>query len=327
MSRPIAVLCAALLTGSTAIAEEAARPAPQVDPPEQHDAAAQTILEACTEIVAADSIERLGEVAGPIVDRANQQRDMTDIALTRAAEEYYDAMVAFSSARTHTNRTIVKFLETAADFALYEASRPQAERPMIVEELTQAIDDFIGEGTAAALENPHTANFLNRDAAIDAAFEAEHEARDALAAARRKVVDLETRLNVGKAIATGILVCLDDQENYLNASLASVPAELSPAGGYRMDALFDGAPSRSFDIPAAQGDIPYSPAPCHDACMAAGDCVGWNYTYDPVAAGLPPARCAIYEDATTLGATVHEGGFSGYGPKAVELGLAAPAAP
>ena len=325
MNRLIATLSAALLTGSTAIAEDAV-PA-QLGPPEQHDAAAQTILEACTEIFAADSIEKLGEVAGPIVDRANHRRDEADVAHTRAAEEYFEAIMAFANARGHTNNSILKFVETLSDYALYDADRAKASQPLLQEESSKNIDAFLGEGTSQALENPHAANFLARNAVLDAAFAAEREAQLKMIKARRKVVALEVHLNVGKAIWNGISVCLDDQEDYLSAAVASnpPPATLPAVNDFRMDVRFAATPAKTHEIyPDTKSDILYSPVGCQNFCAGDDACVAWNYIYPSPAeqSAFAPAICEILVEAGDTAQSVSGAFFSGLGPKAVELGLA-----
>lgn len=323
MNRPIAALASALFLGGAASAEEAAPPQPS--PPEQHDAAAQTILDACTEIFAADSIERLGEVAGPIVDRANRQRDEADVAHSRAAEAYFAAFMAFANARGLTNDAILKFVDTLSDYALYDAARAEASQPLLQEEISKNIDAFLGEGTAQALENPHAANFLSRNAVLDAAFAAEREAQFKMIAARRKVVELEVQLNVGKAIWNGISVCLDDQENYLTAAAANAPRTLPAVDEFRMDVRFAATPGKTHEIyPDATSDIPYSPAGCQSFCAGDATCVAWNYIY-PSPAGqsaLAPAICEILVEAGDIARSESGAFFSGLGPKAVQLGLA-----
>ncbi len=317
MSRSLLVcVLFALVLGSSGVARA------------QDDAAkaeAVAIASACADIWATKTLSELNNVGAAALSPFEKALWDLQLKLDDAQGEYGIANLEYIVAHKKATAALEKLASSAADMAIHEALKKQEATPTepgLLDTLIDKVAKADGQGlTDLALVGVN-------DAAPDALLQEQAKAEKALIEAKKKALAAEAKVNAARFAITSIRACVNDQVTHLETETADVTPDpsLPAVGEYRMDAVFEGAPTRTFDIPAASGDIPYSPAPCHDACMAApGTCVAWNYTYNATASGLPPAQCAIYEDGASLGATISKSGFSGFGPKAAGLGLASQA--
>lgn len=288
---------------------------------------AAAIASACADIWATKTPAELNAAGGLALGPFEARATALALELDDAKEAYGTAQLAYIAAHNKATAALEQLAASTFDLALNEAKKQQEAIPSD-SSLLDSLVDRVARGDGQGLTDMALVGV--NDAATDALLQEQARAEKAMLAAKRAALAVQAKVNVATFAMASIRACINDQALYLGDEAGDTAEPANPSlpavGRYRMDVLFAGAPTRTFDIPAASGDIPYSPAPCHDACMASADkCVAWNYTYDSVAAALPPARCAIYEDGAALGDTISSGGFSGYGPKAAELGLAAAA--
>lgn len=288
---------------------------------------AVNIASACADIWATKTPVELNAVGGLALGPFEARAKALALELDDAQEAYGNTQLDYIVAHKRATAALERLAASTVDMALNEAKKKQEAVPSD-SSLLDSIVDRVAKADGQGLTDMALVGV--NDAATDALLQEQARAEKAMIAAKKAALAVEAKANAVAFAISSIRACINDQASYLGNQGAQTAEPESPSlpavGGYRMDALFAGTPTRRFDIPAATGDIPYSPAPCHDACMASGDkCVAWNYTYDAAAAGLPPAQCSIYEDSAALGETISSSGFSGYGPKAAELGLAAAA--
>lgn len=281
----------------------------------------------CADIWAAKSPEELKTVSTQLFAALDQQIKDLQIPLDDAKGDYENTKVDYALAHTLATKALTRLASSAVDAGIHEALKKEEASPSGGGLLDQLVD------TVAKTDGQSLTNMAKvgvNDAATDALLKDQAKAEQAMLAAYKKVLVIQSKLNALTFARNAITSCQHDQEEYLASngpsSGSSEPVAqptLPESGGYRMDVQFSGAPSRTFDMPADQAaDIPYSPAGCHDACMAEPQvCVAWNYTYNSTASGYPPAHCSLYEGAAP-GSSISKGGFSGFGPKAIGLGLA-----
>lgn len=322
----VCVLCA--LVASPVLAQKQPPTKRPPGPVTQEVAATDTIIEACTEVYAATKPGDLEDLSNDLIAQHIATRDHLETQRQDLMGNWVDAATRFSSLRHWVNEGIMEMALTAGDYATHQAIQEEDAKPIVIEKLGEAIDMALGDGAADALSNPFLDEILALDKKLTRRIQEEYEAQQLAIAARRALVEHDARILVARAVVTGIQACIDEQAIYVGniADVAAV-ADAPEAGRYRMDTGFTGGlPARIIDMPPDPGDIPYSPAPCHDICMAEQSCVGWNYVHS----GEGPARCEIFDEGGDVAQSTRSNidtrvfYFSGLGPKAVELGLARP---
>jgi hypothetical protein len=307
-------------------------PPPEIGAVTEEMAAARTILNACTEVAAATTPEALEHVTGELLAKHIVARDHLESQRHDLMSEWVRTAREFVSLRNWVFRDMMDIALAANDFERHQQIQREAAKPVVIEKLGELIDLAAGDGTADALQNPFLDTMLDLDQTLTNHIEREQEAKVKAIAARRTLVALDARLTVARLIVTGIYSCINEQEIYVAYTTpeGAAPADISSleeSGGYRMDKRFSGGtPERTIDMPPSNGDIAYSPGQCHDICMSEASCVGWNYLYPAMGQGL--GYCQILDGADDVASShrpdpeIEHLAFSGFGPKAVELGLA-----
>jgi hypothetical protein len=330
MLRLVAVCAIAAFLCAPAFAQKAPpTKAPPQGPLEQHDAAAQQILDTCAQVFTVDNLSDLENLRGDLLDESVGANGRADHEHNLAAEAYLDAFLAYRGARHATFKAIMDLAMSMKDAALLETAQAEDRKPMLSEDIASAIDAFAGEGVAEAIESPALVGIVLASEVLDSRVANERAAKAVLVRARQAVRALEAELEVIDMIWIGVRECLTDQEDYLAAKMENTPvapgADLPEVGHSRMDQYFIGDPALSFEIPPdVNADIPYTFVGCQARCEGDAACVAWSYIYPADTSANQPALCEIYDTADDIAESGHGASFSGYGPKAVELGLARP---